>query len=810
MRSVPRAVATGSLLHNRRNYEVETRSLPLPVLTPLYVSKASNPPVEVNSGTTMPRSRRTVPWILAGIVAALLAIIVAQQLLNRGSVVTPETGSDTLLLYALSSLNFAAFIVFSFILLRSILKLRRERRERQLGSRIQTRLLVYFIGLSLLPIAAMAAFSYLFLNRSIEKWMGRLPENVVERVREQQRESLVSQNRNLRETAMLLATAIKARPQSEWQSTLDQLAATGEPSAIEIISETGQVLVHSEASVPPSQRDELNGVLQRARDPGAQAGETLSDGKGFDLSAVPLAGSLRLILVPHRLGDTDINDTIAGSQREYQHLLQRQRKVRLLGLSTLGLMTLLLLFASTWVAVQLLGGLGEPMRCRAEAPKEVAGGSLAHRVDTAADDELALLAESFNQMTAELEENRRHIEDGATALKEKNLALEERRNYIETVLESLSTGVVSLDQNDCVTTINTAAISILKLSEAPPARAKLTTLLNSEDQVALERLVRRARRAGRAAEQSQLTRGAVGGAIPVALTATALRGSAGDGRGVVLVIEDLAELLSAQRAAAWSEVARRIAHEIKNPLTPIQLSAERIARNFRIRVNGTEPGAVATGSGETTEAASHGNGINGFALTEENREELTRVVEECTNSITREVAGLKALVDEFSRFARMPPPRMQPGDLNEVIRQTAQLYAERLDGVEMQLLLTDQLPPAMFDTEQLKRVFVNLTDNALEALADTSHERGLRITTRHDAARELLIATVEDTGEGIPAGDFKRLFQPYFSTRGRGTGLGLAIVSRIVTEHSGRVYAEGNGPHGARFVIELPVSSQSI
>jgi PAS domain S-box-containing protein len=776
------------------------------------VSKAGKQ-VEDN-GTPMGRSRRTVPWLLAGIVAVLLAIIVAQQLLNRGSLVTPETGSDTLLLYALSSLNFAAFIVFSFILLRSLLKLRRERRERQLGSRIQTRLLVYFIGLSLLPIAAMAAFSYLFLNRSIEKWMGRLPENVVERVREQQRESLAAQNANLRETAMLLATAIKARPPSEWQSTLDQLAATGELSAIEIISDTGQVFAHGEGSIPQAQRDELNGVLQRARDPGAQASETLTDGKGFDLSAVPLTGSLRLILVPHRLGDTDINDTIAGSQREYQHLLQRQRKVRLLGLSTLGLMTLLLLFASTWVAIHLARGLAAPIRSLAEASKEVARGNLAHRVDTIADDELALLAESFNQMTAELEENRGHIEEGATALKEKNLALEERRNYIETVLESLSTGVVSLDQNDCVTTINTAAVSILKLNEAPPARAKLTTLLSSEDRLALERLMRRARRAGRAAEQSQLTRGAVGGAIPVALTATALRGPAGDGRGVVLVIEDLSELLSAQRAAAWSEVARRIAHEIKNPLTPIQLSAERIARNFRVRVNGvngSEPGAVATGSLgsiETAEAEREGNGANGFALTEENREELTRVVEECTTSITREVAGLKALVDEFSRFARMPPPRLQPGDLNEVIRQTAQLYAERLDGVEMHLLLTDQLPPAMFDTEQLKRVFVNLTDNALEALADTSYERGLTITTRHDAARDVLVATIEDTGEGIPAGDFKRLFQPYFSTRGRGTGLGLAIVSRIVTEHSGRVYAEGNVPHGARFVIELPVSSQ--
>jgi len=786
------------------------------------VSNAKN---QSHDHSQMRVRRRTVPWLLAGIVAILLAVIVAQQLLNLGAVVPPETGSDTLLLYALSSLNFAAFIVFSFILLRNLLKLRRERRERQLGSKIQTRLLIYFIGLSLLPITAMAVFSYLFLNRSIEKWMGRLPENVVARVQEQQRENLAAQNRNLHETATLLATVVKARPQTEWQLTLDQLAATGELSAIEIVSDTGAVVAHSEASIPEARRAELNALLQQARGSDARAGEALTDGKGFDLTSVPLAEKWRLVLVPPRLSDTDVNDTIAGSQSEYQHLVQRQRKVRLLGISTLGLMTLLLLFASTWVAIYLARGFAAPIRSLAEASKEVARGNLSFRVQTIADDELALLADSFNQMTSELDENRRHIESGAAALKEKNLALEERRNYIETVLESLSTGVVSLDENDCVTTINTAAVSMLKLSEAPPGWAKLASLLANDDRLVVERLLRRARRAGRAAEQSQLMRGSVGGAIPVALTATALRGASNGGsdrRGVVLVMEDLSELLTAQRAAAWSEVARRIAHEIKNPLTPIQLSAERIARNFQVRLNGSEPGAgpragsppgVVDGTGygsssETSEAASaNSNGENGSALTEETREELTKVVEECTTSITREVAGLKALVDEFSRFARMPPPRLEPGDLNEVIRQAVQLYQERLEGVELRLELGEQLPPALLDTEQLKRVFVNLTDNALEALAPVQDERRLTITSRHDAARELLVATVEDTGEGIPAGDFKRLFQPYFSTRGRGTGLGLAIVARIVTEHGGRVFAEANAPHGARFVIELPVAS---
>jgi two-component system nitrogen regulation sensor histidine kinase NtrY len=768
--------------------------------------------------------RHTATWLVGGIVFVLLAIIVAQQLFNLWAVVPSETASDTLLLYALSSLNFAAFVVFSFILLRSMLKLRRERRDRQPGSKIQTRLLAYFIALSLLPITAMAAFSYLFLNRSIEKWMGRLPENVVERVRQQQRDSLAAQNRNLHETATLLASVIRQEPQSEWQATLDQLASTGELSAVEIVSENGEVAAHGETSIPESQRAELNALLQRARQPGAPTGEALANGKGFDLTSVPLTGAWRLMLVPDRRSDTDVNDTIAGSQREYQRLLQRQRKVRLLGLSTLGLMTLLLLFASTWVAIHLARGFAAPIKSLAEASREVARGNLAHRVETLADDELALLAESFNQMTAQLDENRRHIETGAAALKEKNLALEERRNYIETVLESLSTGVVSLDQNDCVTTINAAAAAILKLSEPPPAWANLSSLLGTDDRVVLERLLRRARRAGRAAEQSQLTRGSVANAIPVALTATALRGNSEAGRGVVLVIEDLSELLAAQRAAAWSEVARRMAHEIKNPLTPIQLSAERIARNFRVHRNGdgTEPradrGPQARGPRRRSAAGVEegsplgvvdAGGSNGSSETD-NPEELERVVEECTTSITREVAGLKALVDEFSRFARMPHPRMELSDLNDVVRQAALLYEDRLDNIELRLALAEQLPPAMLDKEQIRRVFVNLTDNALEALDAFSGERRVTVATRHDAARDLLVAEVEDTGEGIPGGDFKRLFQPYFSTRGRGTGLGLAIVERVVTEHGGRIYAEANQPRGAKFVIELPtaVSSQ--
>src|SRR5436190_1916427 len=453
------------------------------------------------------RRRPAIPWILAGVVVLLLAIIVAQQLFNLSAVVPSETGSDTLLLYALSSLNFAAFVVFSFILLRSLLRLRRERRDRQSGARIQTRLLAYFIALSLLPIATMAAFSYLFLNRSIEKWMGRLPENVVERVREQQRETLTAQNQKLRETALLLASVIKQEPQSEWQASLDRLAATQQLSAIEIVSENGEVAAHSEIEVSETHHAELDSLLERGRQSPVRNNETLADGKGFDLTVVPLTGPWHLLLVPPRLSDTDVNDTIAGSQTEYQHLVKRQRKVRMLGLSTLGLMTLLLLFASTWVAIYLARGFAAPIRSLVEASKEVARGNLAHRVETLSDDELALLADSFNQMTAQLGENRQRIESGAEALKEKNLALEERRNYIETVLESLSTVVIPLAEADRVTTINAAAARMLCVDAAAAAKCQFDNLIAADDEVVLSRLLRRARRTGQTAEQSQLRHG---------------------------------------------------------------------------------------------------------------------------------------------------------------------------------------------------------------------------------------------------------------------------------------------------------------
>jgi two-component system, NtrC family, nitrogen regulation sensor histidine kinase NtrY len=765
--------------------------------------------------------RRSAPWLLGGLVLVLLAVLVLPQVFGLWAYITPDTASDTLFVYALSTLNFVAFVVFTFILLRSLLKLRRERRARILGSKIKTRLVVYFITASLLPITAMAVFSYLFFNRTVEKMFGQLPEDVIREANLARYEDLAQQARALTDTALASAVALEQQTDKDALPTLQRLRAKGNFAALTLTAPDANYPVLLQDGISSERSGDFGAAFAaaQARLPADMKDAALaSTTTGIIAVAVPLGDGRTLFAARQAQVDPRL-ERIASGADTFNHLRHRQRRVRLLGLTTLGLLTLLLLFAVTWAAIHLARGIGTPVRALAEAADEVARGNLAYRVGAIAEDELALLAASFNQMTAQLEENRRRIEAGAAELREKNLALAERRNYIETVLESLSTGVISLDEQDHITTINAAALLMLRLPAPPAPGATLAEIVTNEDRALLERILQRARRTGRAVWQLEIARAASsdGAGLPVALTATALGPPTTTARGVVLVIEDLSELLAAQRAAAWSEVARRMAHEIKNPLTPIQLSAERIARHFRLAGNGHDGGAQANGHeahnnghAQTDSQPNEHDGADDVNRQPVDQARMARVVEECTATITREVAGLKAMVDEFSRFARLPHARLEAADLNEVMRQAVTLYEDRLEGVRMDVHLARTLPAAMLDTEQMRRVFVNLIDNALEAMTEQAEtDRHMTIATAHDPARGLLLVEIADTGHGITRADLPRLFQPYFSTRGRGTGLGLAIVQRIVTEHGGRIRAEANRPRGAKFVIELPVTDEA-
>lgn len=715
--------------------------------------------------------RRSIPWLLGLLVLALLTLLVLLQSSNLWKDFTVETASDTLLLYALSSLNFIAFVIFGFIFLRSIIKLGRERRTFTLGSKIKTRLLLYFFAISLLPIFAMAVFSYLFMNRAIERWFDRIPDNVVRQAKDLQTQALRDQASKLQESANMLSSVLDKRNFSK--TDLDAIAQSGNLTRIEILSKDNKTLEISGRTLSPELNAELERTLGYIRQ-GKVNEPILQDGKGFDAAIAPLSDGRKIVIVPNIRTEESVSSLVDRSFDEFERLRGHAATVRQIGLLTLGVLTFLLIFASSWTAFYIARGLTGPIKALAEAADEIAQGNLSHRVDVFAEDELALLVSTFNAMSARLEEN--------------SAELSQRRKYIETVLQSLPNGVISFDNHNRVSTINRSAINILKLEDADFGLIQLDKLVNEENYVVIDRLLSRAKRIGHASEQTVLRRENADGnsdsqaETPVALIASALP----DESGSVLVIEDLSELIAAQRASAWQEVARRMAHEIKNPLTPIQLSAERIAKRF------TAGGQLSVVGGQYEGQMTNDKG------------QLGAVVSESTDTILREVQSLKSMVDEFSRFARLPNARLEIGDINEVINQAVSLYRDRADGIKIESELTAGLPPAPIDSEQLKRVFVNLIENAAESFDGDHLDKKVTISTRFDSARDMIIAEVSDNGRGIAPIDFQRLFQPYFSTKGRGTGLGLAIVQRIISEHAGKIRAVNNAEKGAKFIIEIP------
>ncbi len=725
---------------------------------------------------------RSFPFVLGAIVLILFAFLIILQPSNLWKTLAVNTANDTLILYALSSLNFIAFVIFGFIFVRNILKLIRERRALQLGSKIKMRLLIYFCAVSLLPLIAMAVFSYLFLNRAIDRWFQDIPETVVRRAGEVETQSLKNQTAMLTETAQMLAVALE----NPSQEKLEGLLVKGNLTRIEIIGQNNEILYSAQKKLSPEQSAELENILKTIRRNNL-SDLTLADGEGFDAAAAKFSDGKTLVIVPDLRNTENLGQLVNKSLFEFDRLKESQTNVRQIGLTTLALLTFLLIFASSWTAFYVAKGLTRPIKSLAEGADEIAKGNLGHRVDVAAEDELALLVASFNEMSAKLEENAAE--------------LSERRKYIETVLQTLSTGVISFDGENRVTTINTAAKNILRLEDAEFSGFKLSNLVGDETRTVFEKLISRAKRIGQANEQTVLQTENFDGSngknenLPVAISATPLP----DKNGTVLVIEDLSELISAQRASAWSEVARRMAHEIKNPLTPIQLSAERIAKNFH-------QNSSLVISPSSFEKENENVELYGEGQRTKDKGQLEKVVKESTETILREVNSLKSMVDEFSRFARLPNVLLETGNLNELIRQTVLLYEDRVSDVKIETNLAKNLPETLIDEEQLKRVFVNLVDNAIEVFDKVQKEKRIEIKTFYDKARDLIVAEVSDNGKGIPPSDFSKLFQPYFSTKGRGTGLGLAIVQRIISEHRGKIKAVNNVPKGAKFIVELPTA----
>ncbi|HQU92514.1 MAG TPA: ATP-binding protein [Pyrinomonadaceae bacterium] len=694
------------------------------------------------------KQNRIVIAALGAIVLGLGVLLVLLQSSNIWKGLPIERASETLILYGLSSLNVAAFVIFGFIFLRSVVKLVRERRALALGSKIKSRLFFYFTLVSILPIVAMAVFSYLFLNRALDRWFTQIPENVVREAEKIQDRSNADQFERLQSTARILAMTISTKQVDGRE--LDSIVTTGGLAFAEITDRDGVAIVRGGKDPSNEMPDEVAALRSGNFD-----APILRDGSGIDIAVAEIPDGRRIALGVDFRQRESVNQLFNSALVELDRLKDEQFTVRQIGFLTLGVLTFLLIFASSWTAFYIARGLTVPIKALAEGAEKIAQGDVGSRVEVAAEDELELLVFSFNQMASKLEANQTE--------------LTERRRYIETILLSLPTGVISLDADGRITTINPSAKGILKFESGDFTGSELSQMIGDEDRETVDRLIARAKRVGHASDQIKLSSSGTE-PMPVAITVTALP----EDRGVVIVMEDLSELISAQRASAWQEVARRMAHEIKNPLTPIQLSAERIAKRFAAQ-------PVAVGGFDDANA---------------------RIVNDGTETILREVQSLKSMVDEFSRFARLPSARLELWDVNEVIRQAVALYDGR-DEIAIDVHLAQDLPAAMIDDEQLKRVFVNLIDNAIEAPGDDAKQ--VTVTSRLESARDLIVIEVGDNGRGIDPADYQKLFQPYFSTKGRGTGLGLPIVHRIITEHRGKIKAVPNQPNGAKFIVELPI-----
>jgi two-component system nitrogen regulation sensor histidine kinase NtrY len=504
----------------------------------------------------------------------------------------------------------------------------------------------------------------------------------------------------------------------------------------------------------------------------ARAVQPLSDGGDLIRTAMPIrsspSGPVRGVVVASEYLTDQFATRARGMTAAYEAYQQlRVLKQPLAGvyLSFFLMLTLMILVGSTWMGLYLAKRITRPVQMLATAADEIGAGRLDHRVKAETSDEFGSLIDAFNRMAGDLAANRRRLERSSVELERKHHDVEGRRRYVETVLDRLATGVVSIDAAGSIRTWNAAASRLLGI-DARVAGLPASAVFGTRELKPLALTIDEAARNREDMRPQDVSVTLEGREVHLAVMTTPLRRDDGTTDGMVVVFDDVSPLIRAQKAAAWREVARRLAHEIKNPLTPIQLCAERLRRHF-------------TQAPEPTRA----------------------LVEECTATIVGEVESLKGLVDEFSQFARMPAPRSVPTDLHVLLDDALALYQGLFTAVEFRRKFADGLPKVGVDQEQIRRVVINLVDNAIEAM---DRRGAIDLETQHDRANNVVRIVVGDNGPGIPAAEREKLFLPYYSTKQRGSGLGLAIVRRIVAEHGGTIAVTDNAPRGTRFAIELP------
>jgi PAS domain S-box-containing protein len=731
--------------------------------------------------------RRTVAFLAVGVLL-FLGLLGALQAFNTSNVpfLNPETSGETLAFTALTFLVFLLLLLMLMLLLRNILKLYADQSISALGARLRTRMVIGAALIALTPAVLMFLFSFQLMNRSIDRWFSpntsalhddstrvvqQLAEYVIGNARveaesiassgapdagSQALRSVLESHRITLAGGFVMVYGKDSRLQASYQ-------APPESSTVSLVS----WLDGSDRSEPVPLQGQVSSALLLAAQRNDQPVVQLA-GQEYALGmAVTSSSKAVVVALPMPRGLNETANHIRSSADEYWQLFKTRSRLRTTYFLMLLLITVFDFFATVWLALFLSKQITRPVEALAEAMDQIAAGKYEQRVASVATGEMGELVRSFNHMASDLEASRLLAERSSAQLTAANLALEERRRELETIVETIPSGVVTLDGFGIVLQSNRAFAALLGLREdADYTGEKIETLMPLECIDDLASVIRRGQRMGAASIETEFH--ARGRTNHLAITSARLDLTKGHS-GSVLVLEDTTELLRAQRQLAWKEVAQRVAHEIKNPLTPIALSAERIARHL-----------------------------------DRGQPDSSNIIRKCSEIILGCVGTLRTLVDQFSALAQFPAPQPRACDLNQVAEQALALFAGRLEGITVQRDLEPGLPMVMADPDAIRRALANLIDNAAEAMQGSLLRLlGVRTALSEDGAAVEI--SVSDTGHGLTDEIRERLFLPFYSTKHRGTGLGLSIAAKIVQEHGGSIRAEANSPKGAVFLLRLPL-----
>ncbi len=722
-------------------------------------------------------------WIL--VLLAILLILFIPQLESRLVELTSHLQiSNSTITLAVINLNILLVLLFLFLIFRNIFKLILERRRGVPGSKLRSKLVGAFIALSLVPTMLLFFVSAGFISNSIDSWFN----NQVEKALDESLEVAQTNYRNSEANALYyadqLSTRIKAGKllNEENLPQLKQLIKDKQEEynlgIVEVFSATHEELVRVAnpklpiIKITTATSDPVREGLQ-----GIRFSQITPVGKA-DLirGIVPVQSNwdpndiVGVVVVNYYVPYSLINKMkeISSSVDQYKLTKSIKGQIQQSYVIVLLLIALVIIFLATWFGFHLARGITVPIQELAIATTKVASGDLDIRLKTRSTDEIGTLVKAFNKMTADLRQGRAEVITANQELKSSNLELDRRRDYMEIVLANVTAGVISIDRSGYLTTINKSAENLLHFNADKMLGKDFREVIPDSYMPQIMELLKELFYSERGTVRQQMTIPIGSDKYTLMLNLTTLRDKQNNFLGTVIVFDDLTQLYKAQRMAAWREVARRIAHEIKNPLTPIQLSAQRLRRRYLKQFDDDD-----------------------------------HVFDDCTRMISDQVDELKNLVNEFSNFARMPASKPSENNFNEVMSECFALYKQAHKNITFQLLLDQHLPDTKFDREQIRRVIINLLENSIAAIAG---EGTIWLKSAYNHELQIITLKVADSGCGIPSEDKARLFEPYFSTKKTGTGLGLAIVSTIITDHNGYIRVRDNSPRGSIFIIELPAT----